>query len=69
MEKDFWTRLFVRLFGQEESKKEENEKFYCESCNKRISEEEYDEHGGLCRYCRGAPTQQGFPSPPGFPKA
>lgn len=66
MNTGFWTGLFAWLFGQED--KEENEAFYCESCNGRISEEEYYEHGGLCRCCRGAPTQRGLPSPPGFPK-
>lgn len=54
------------LFSEED--KENSEEFHCESCNRRISEEEYYEHEGLCRYCRGAPTQRGFPSPPGFPK-
>ncbi|MBM3253133.1 MAG: hypothetical protein FJZ16_02630 [Candidatus Omnitrophica bacterium] len=54
------------LFSKED--KEESEEFHCESCDRRISKEEYYEYGGLCRYCRGAPTQRGFPSPPGFPK-
>jgi len=44
------------------------EEYRCETCHRRISEEEYDEFNGLCRWCRGAPTQKGFPSPPGFPK-
>lgn len=42
--------------------------FRCEVCNRQISEEEYYEFNGLCRYCRGGPIQKGFPSPPGFPK-
>lgn len=74
----FWAGLLAWLFGGEmdsedlEENKDyedfETEEFCCESCNRRISKEEYDEHGGLCRYCRGAPTQRGFPSLPGFPK-
>jgi Zn finger protein HypA/HybF involved in hydrogenase expression len=47
---------------------DDTEEFRCESCNRRISEEEYEEHGGLCRNCRGMPTQRGFSSPSGFPK-
>jgi len=47
---------------------EDEEEYRCEACNKRISKKEYEEFNGLCRYCRGAPTQKGFPSPPGFPK-
>ncbi|RKY30798.1 MAG: hypothetical protein DRP74_06275 [Candidatus Omnitrophota bacterium] len=76
MRTGFWARLFNWLFREGEAsetlKGEEDfgdtEEFRCESCNRRISEEEYEEHGGLCRYCRGMPTQRGFPSPPGFPK-
>lgn len=44
------------------------EEYRCKTCHRRISEEEYEEFNGLCRWCRGAPTQKGFPSPPGFPK-
>lgn len=46
----------------------DKEEYRCEACNRRISKEEYHEFNGLCRWCRGAPTQRGFPSPPGFPK-
>ena len=41
---------------------------YCKNCGRGISEEDYIAHDGLCKYCRGVITQQGFPSPPGFPK-
>lgn len=75
----FWARLFNWLFGEEGDSEEfgdsadydnfdDTEEFRCESCNRKISEKEYEEHRGLCRYCRGMPTQRGFPSPPGFPK-
>lgn len=67
----FWAKLFASLFKQKDKDIEDlqgSEEFRCKSCNEKISEEEYDEHGGLCRYCRGVPTQRGFPSPPGFPK-
>jgi len=46
----------------------DKEEYRCEACNRRISKKEYHEFNGLCRWCRGAPTQRGFPSPPGFPK-
>lgn len=59
------SKFFNWLFGQEGENKEE---FRCEVCNRRISEEEHEEFNGLCRWCKGAPTQRGFPSPPGFPK-
>ncbi|MFZ6016703.1 MAG: thermonuclease family protein [Nitrospirota bacterium] len=45
------------------------EEFRCETCHKEISEKEYYEFNGLCQWCRGAPTQKGFPSPPGFPRS
>jgi len=47
---------------------EDEEEYRCKACNRIISKEEYEEFDGLCRWCRGAPTQKGFPSPPGFPK-
>ncbi|MFX0202007.1 MAG: hypothetical protein ACFFCW_38335 [Candidatus Hodarchaeota archaeon] len=40
----------------------------CQGCGREISEGDYWEFGGLCKRCRGMPLQQGFPSPPGFPK-
>ena len=49
-------------------KNEDKEEYRCETCHRKISKEEYEEFNGLCRWCRGAPTQKGFPSPPGFPK-
>ncbi|MEW6162538.1 MAG: HNH endonuclease signature motif containing protein [Nitrospirota bacterium] len=42
--------------------------FYCQQCLREISEQEFEEFGGLCRQCRGMPSQKGFPAPPGFPK-
>ena len=56
-------------FEDDEILTEENEEIYkCEGCSRRMSKEEYEEFNGLCRWCRGAPTQKGFPSPPGFPR-
>lgn len=45
-----------------------NEIFHCQQCGKEISEQEFDELLGLCRQCRGMPSQKGFPAPPRFPK-
>lgn len=58
-------KFFNGSFSQKGENKEE---YQCEICNKRISKEEHEEFNGLCRWCRGAPTQKGFPSPPGFPR-
>lgn len=42
--------------------------FYCQQCMREISEQEFEDFGGLCKQCRGMPFQKEFPSPPGFPK-
>jgi len=42
--------------------------FYCRNCGRDISERDFIEYDGLCKYCRGMVIQKGFPSPPGFPK-
>lgn len=55
-------------FKEGKSKDKEGEEYRYETCNRRISGEEYYEFNGLCKHCRGAPTQRGFPSSPGFPK-
>jgi len=47
---------------------EEKETYCCNGCGREISETEYCQSGGLCDRCRGMPLQQGFPTPPGFPK-
>lgn len=47
MNTGFWAGLFGWIFGEEE--KEEENKFYCKSCGKEISEEEYGEFDGLCK--------------------
>jgi hypothetical protein len=46
----------------------EVKEFRCIECNRKVTEEEFFELGGLCKRCRGMPTQHGFPKPPGFPK-
>jgi len=42
--------------------------FICKNCGRKISEYDFYNHDGLCKYCRGIIIQKGFPAPPGFPK-
>jgi len=45
-----------------------NDKLICKNYGKKISEYDFFNHEGLCRYCRGIIIQENFPSgPPGFP--
>ncbi len=44
--------------------------FICQNCGRKISEYDFYNHDGLCKYCRGIITQEGFPGgPPGFPQS
>ncbi|MGQ9616063.1 MAG: hypothetical protein ACUVWJ_06625 [Spirochaetota bacterium] len=57
--------------GKKEEDKEtftESVDLICKNCGRSISEYDFFKYGGMCKYCAGAIPQQGFPSPPGFPK-
>jgi len=56
------------LVKDEVTELQTDEIFYCQGCGKEISEQEFEEFGGLCKWCRGMPLQKEFPAPPGFPK-
>jgi len=45
---------------------EQEDYFICMNCGRRISEWDFYQHDGLCKYCRGIIIQKGFPGPPGF---
>jgi hypothetical protein len=47
---------------------EESENLICKNCGRSITEYDFIKYGGMCKYCAGMIQQQGFPSPPGFPK-
>jgi len=47
---------------------EQEDYFICKNCGRRISEWDFYQHEGLCKYCRGIIMQKGFPGPPGFPQ-
>ncbi len=39
------------LFGSDEDNSEEEQKFYCDTCSKEISKEEFESNGGQCTNC------------------
>ena len=68
--KKFFKILLKNLLKEfiKDLKNIEKEEYYCSACGKRISKNTYQKYNGLCKHCFGAPTQQGFPKPPGFPR-
>jgi len=54
--------------GEENGTFNEPENLICKNCGRLISEYDFVRYGGMCKYCAGMIPQQGFPSPPGFPK-
>ena len=42
--------------------------FICKNCGRRISADDFYNHDGLCKFCRGMMAQKNFPlRPHGFP--